>query len=106
MKLSKYIFFKRFKKSKINKTVLKSLNKLIKENNQILRSLSKNYENNYDKKILNNLKKYSHINLIGMGGSILGAKSIFSFLKEKIKKNFFFINNFNEYKKIQSKKKF
>ena len=28
-----------------------------------------------------------------MGGSILGAESIYNFLKYKIKKNFYFINN-------------
>ena len=28
-----------------------------------------------------------------MGGSILGAQSIYDFLKIKIKKNFYFINN-------------
>ena len=28
-----------------------------------------------------------------MGGSILGAESIYEFLKDKIKKNFYFINN-------------
>ena len=35
-----------------------------------------------------------------MGGSILGAKSIYSFLKQKIKKNFFFIDSF-EINKIE-----
>ena len=28
-----------------------------------------------------------------MGGSILGAEAIYQFLKHKIKKNFFFLNN-------------
>ena len=31
-----------------------------------------------------------------MGGSILGSKSIYSFLKKKIKKNFLFLDNLNE----------
>ena len=33
-----------------------------------------------------------------MGGSILGAKAIYNFLKNKIKKNFFFIDGFDYYK--------
>ena len=43
--------------------------------------------------------------LIGMGGSIMGSRSIYSFLKNKIKKNFFFIDSFNydEIKNIRSK---
>ena len=36
---------------------------------------------------------------------MLGAKSIYSFLKHKIKKNFFFVDNFDFFKKINSKKK-
>ncbi|MBO6489216.1 MAG: glucose-6-phosphate isomerase, partial [Pelagibacteraceae bacterium] len=34
--------------------------------------------------------------LVGMGGSILGAKVLYSFLKRKIKKNFFFLDNLSE----------
>ena len=36
-------------------------------------------------------KNFSKIKLIGMGGSSLGAKSIYSFLKYKIKKNLFLL---------------
>ncbi len=31
-----------------------------------------------------------------MGGSILGTKALYSFLKRKIKKNFFFLDNLSE----------
>ena len=34
--------------------------------------------------------KYKNIIIIGMGGSILGTKSIYSFFKKKLKKNIFF----------------
>ena len=34
--------------------------------------------------------KYKNIVIIGMGGSILGTKSIYSFLKKKIKKKSIF----------------
>ena len=36
---------------------------------------------------LHKFKKYKKIAVIGMGGSILGAEAIYSFLKKKIKKN-------------------
>ena len=44
-----------------------------------------------------------------MGGSILGAKTIYSFLKKKIKKNFYFLDNLSEIdiskiKKLENKK--
>ena len=41
-------------------------------------------------------KKFKTVIIIGMGGSILGAKAIYSFLKYKIKKNFIFIDNLDE----------
>ena len=40
-----------------------------------------------------------------MGGSILGAESIYDFLKHKIKKNFYFINNLQSKIKPYNKKK-
>ena len=38
------------------------------------------------KKDLDKFKKFKTISIIGMGGSILGAESIYQFLKDKIKK--------------------
>ena len=40
-----------------------------------------------------------------MGGSILGSEAIHDFLKEKIKKNIYFINNIDETKLLEIKKK-
>ena len=40
-----------------------------------------------------------------MGGSSLGAKAIYNFLKPKLKKKFTFIDNLNSRKKIKKKKK-
>ena len=40
------------------------------------------------------IKKFSkckNIIIVGMGGSILGAKSIYSFFKKKVKKDVFFL---------------
>jgi glucose-6-phosphate isomerase len=40
-----------------------------------------------------------------MGGSILGAKAIFDFLKHKINKKFIFIDNLQNQLKTKNKKK-
>ena len=71
----------------------------------MLKSLSANYKNSYNKKTILKFKKYSHINVIGMGGSILGTESIYDFLKHKIKKNFYFNNNLQSKIKYYDKKK-
>ena len=56
----------------------------------MLSSFEKNYKLGYSKKIVKVLRKNKNIIVVGMGGSILGAKALYSFLKRKIKKNFFF----------------
>ena len=92
MKISKNIYLKDFKYNSENK-IIKIFNKLINENNPIINSLSKSYKYSYNKKLLQRLKKYSKFKLIGMGGSSLGAKSIYSFLRKNIKKEFIFYDN-------------
>jgi len=91
--LTKDINFKSFQLRKNNKKIKKDLNKLLNENNEVLKSLNVNYKNSYSRKTVLNLKKYSQVNVIGMGGSILGTESIYDFLGEKIKKKFYFNNN-------------
>ena len=103
--LTKNINFKNFKLNKNNKKIKKDLNIVLNENNEVLRSLSKNYKNSYTKKTISKFKKYYHVRVIGMGGSILGAESIYDFLKHKIKKNFYFINNLQSKIKPYNKKK-
>ncbi|MDB9826003.1 glucose-6-phosphate isomerase [Candidatus Pelagibacter sp.] len=49
------------------------------------------------------MKKYLHYRIIGMGGSILGTEAIYDFLKEKVKKNFYFVNNLQSLKKLPKK---
>jgi len=97
MNISKNIYLKDFKYNSENK-IIKIFNKLINENNPIINSLSKSYKYSYNKKLLQRLKKYSKFKLIGMGGSSLGAKSIYSFLRKNIKKEFIFYDNLS-YKK-------
>ena len=102
MKISKNIYLKEFKYKK-NKKIILILRKLISEKNSVISSLGKSYSYSYNKKLLNKLKKYSKINLIGMGGSSLGARSIYNFLKKKIKKDFNFNDNLT-LKKQKNKK--
>jgi len=104
--ITKYIDFKNFTVKKNNKKIKKDLNILLKENNTVLKSLSSTYKNSYSKTTILRLKKYSHIRVIGIGGSILGTESIYNFLKKKIKKNFYFNNNLQSKIVIHNKKKF
>ena len=102
MKISKNIYLKEFKYKK-NKKIILILRKLISEKNSVISSLSESYSYSYTKKLIKKLKKYSKINLIGMGGSSLGARSIYNFLKKKIKKDFDFNDNLS-LKKLKNKK--
>ena len=91
--LTKNISFKNFKVKGYAKKVKKILDDILVKKNSVLDSLSSNYKNSYNKKTILKFKKYNNINVVGMGGSILGTESIYYFLKNKIKKKFFFYNN-------------
>ena len=85
------IDFKNFHtRIKSKKNLKKKLKFLIKENSEILKSLSQNYKNNFNKKKLVKYKKFSNFRVIGMGGSILGTQAIYDFLNDKINKKFSF----------------
>jgi glucose-6-phosphate isomerase len=101
----KNIKFKNFKVKKKNQNIKKDLKILINENNEVLKSLFPQYKNSYSKKNIIKYKKYSYVRIIGIGGSILGAEAIYDFLKNKIKKNFLFIDNLKSKIKTFSKKK-
>tara|TARA_B100001057_G_scaffold200505_1_gene201195 strand:+ start:1342 stop:2493 length:1152 start_codon:yes stop_codon:yes gene_type:complete len=103
--LRKNIFYRNFKSNTGNKKkFLRIFKNLFKSPNQVLSSLGSNYKDSYNKKLLNKLNKFENFRLIGMGGSILGAKAIYSFLTPKLKK-FQFIDNFssNYFKKNKKK---
>jgi glucose-6-phosphate isomerase len=103
--LTSRISFKNFKSKKIKSSLVrKKLTTLIKEKNEILKSLSKDYKNNFNHKNLKKLKKSFDYRVIGMGGSSLGAQAIYDFLKHKIKKRFFFIDNLKR-NNLKKKKK-
>ena len=59
----------------------------------LLETYDKSYKFDFSKTTIKKFSKYKNIVVIGMGGSILGTKSIYSFLRKKIKKNFFFFDN-------------
>ena len=59
----------------------------------LLLSFQKDYEYDFSLAIIKKFLKYEIIIIIGMGGSILGTKSIYSFFKKKIKKKVFFFDN-------------
>ena len=90
---TKGINFKNFIFKKNNKKVKKDLEFILKENNEIIKSLGPNYENTYNKKNILKFKNYLNLRVIGMGGSILGTEAIYTFLSNKIKKNVLFYNN-------------
>ena len=66
--------------------------------------LNKKFHFNFKQKELGQFKKYKNIIIIGMGGSILGAETIYQFLKKKIKKNVTFLDNI-DFEKIETLKK-
>ena len=55
----------------------------------------KNLKFNFSFRELKRFKKYKHIVIIGMGGSILSAEAINDFLKRKIIKKIYFLNDLN-----------
>ena len=99
------IFFKNFKIQKKSLKIKKKLEKFIAENNSIAQSLKRNYQDFFKKKELKKYKSFKNIRVIGMGGSSLGTEAIYDFLKYKIKKNLFFINNLNPRLKKENNKK-
>jgi glucose-6-phosphate isomerase len=105
---SKNIIFKNFKLKKNIKNI-KKINKILKKelivSSSLLNSFKSDYKYSYKKNIINKYKNYENINLIGMGGSILGTEAINDFLKFKIKKKIKFYNNLKNQIKLEPNKK-
>ena len=105
---TKNLKFFNFKK-KISSSVVKKELRLIlsDKENQVINSLKLSYKYSYSNKFLNKFKnKFSSIRLIGMGGSILGTKAIYSFLNSQIKKKIFFFDNLLPLLKKEKKRNF
>jgi len=89
-------------KKKIALQVLKKLS--FYKKSRLINSFSENYRFDFNNNIVNKFKKYTNFNLIGMGGSSLGAKAIYNFMKPKIKKKFNFLDNLNSRNNDQKNK--
>jgi len=103
--LSQNLFFKNFKlrvNKEKKKKIFKNFKDLISSKNQILSSLDKNYKDSYSKNFVKKYTNHKNFRIIGIGGSILGAKAIYKFLEPKLKK-FQFIDNFSSYKNNKKK---
>jgi len=81
------------------------------KNNQLplLESFKKKYLFNFSSEVIKRYSRYKNIIVIGMGGSILGTKAMYSFLNTKIKKEVFFFDNLDlslniKFKKIKNLK--
>ena len=102
---TKNISFENFKLKKNNLKIKRIFSSLIKEKNEVLLSMSKNYKNSFNNKILNKYKNNYNFRVIGMGGSTLGTQAIYDFLENKIKKKFSFLDNLQANKERNEKKK-
>ena len=104
--LTKNIRFKNFKFNKDDKKIKKDLKILLNTKSEIIRSLTPHYKYAYSKKLIKKIKKKTPVNIVGMGGSILGSQAIYDFLKYKIKKKFIFYNNLHSnIKSLKNEKK-
>ena len=109
--LSSKIRIKNIKKNsfkKLNKEFNKAIidiNYEIKNPKTTLSILGKEYKFNFKINDLKKFKKFKKVALVGMGGSILGSKAIYFFLRNKIKKKFYFFDDINEKKLLNFKKK-
>ena len=108
--LKKFFLLKNFQKNFLIQNDKKKINKILKEilndNIETIKSLSSNYKNSYKKEQLKKFKKnFLNYRLIGMGGSILGAKAIYYFLKNKINKKFTFVDNLQNQQNQKTNKK-
>ena len=89
----KFVNFKIVKNKKI-KISLNFFNiKNLISKYKFLISLTSFYKYGYSKKLVKNLKRNSVFRIIGMGGSTLGAETIYQFLRNYTNKEFIFINN-------------
>ena len=90
-------------KIRLNKIIKNIYNNLDREKNTF-HILSKKFILNFNKTKFAKFKKYEIIIIIGMGGSILGANAIYSFLKNKINKKFIFLDNLDQLKIEKTRK--
>ncbi len=74
----------------------KVIDELNQKNSNLFKSFLPNSQYSFDFKDIKKFRKFKTVTVIGMGGSILGAKAIYSFLKHKIKIKFIFVDNLDQ----------
>ncbi len=93
----KNYFYNSSRYKKNLKKTKKALNTFLKDikNKKIpmLETYEKTYKYNFSPLTIKKFSKYKNIIIVGMGGSILGTKSIYSFFKKRVKKEVFFFDN-------------
>ena len=70
----------------------------------LLQCYEKNYIFDFTPTTIKKFSKFKNIVIVGMGGSILGTKSIYSFFKKKVKKKVFFFDNLDTNLNLQFNK--
>ena len=104
--LTKNINFIDFKIKKKNKKINLELKSILNSNNHVIQSFRRTYKDKYNFKNIKSLSKNLDYRIIGMGGSTLGTQAIYDFLRQKIKKKFYFIDNLQSKQKKKLKKSF
>ena len=105
---SKNIKFENFKNKIIQKNVKKFYKDLIIKKNDkenLINSFTKSYNYSFNKKQIKKYKKFKIYQIYGMGGSSLGSKAIYDFIKPKTKKKFYFFNNLDKKNSLIKQKK-
>ena len=82
-------FYKNLKKTKKLFTIL--IKDIKNFDIPVLSSYEKDYNFDFSSETIKKFSKFENIIIFGMGGSILGTKSIYSFFRKKIKKKYFFL---------------
>ena len=90
-------------KIKLNKIIKNIFTSLDSKKNTI-HILSKKFDIKLKQAKLKKFKNYKTIIIIGMGGSVLGARAIYSFLKSKISKKLIFLDSLDQLKIDKIKK--
>ena len=74
-------------------------------NYRVIDTFSKNYQYSFDIKKITRFKKFKAISIFGLGGSSLGIKAIYDFLKFKIRKKVYFYDNLDTTNSKKTKNK-
>ena len=76
--------------------VKKIKDEIMEDKNNLFKSFLPNSKYSFNFQSIKKFNNFRKVIVIGMGGSILGTKAIYSFLKHKIKKKFVFIDNLDQ----------